>query len=222
MTKRAAEIHYTDAIATEICERLGDGETLSEICEDDHMPTRRAVFYWVDDRPEFAGMYATARIRQAECHYDKLVRAAETAKGLTDNAAVQAYRLFIDTLKWACSRLRPEVYAERTSKTVVLDVGSGYAALLEQIDERKRFEALTINGMATEVQNTDSASLPRAPEPSEEAVSVDSGSPPHASDATGGPGREANGGDRFPCSETHTAQKSPEKKSPENSTDEGD
>ena len=178
MTERAPDVHFSDDIAIEICERLGNGETLSAICEDDHMPTRRAVFYWVDDRPEFAGMYATARIRQAECHYDKLVRAAETAKGLTDNAAVQAYRLYIDTAKWAASRLRPEVYAERTSKTVLLDVGSGYAALLEQIDERKRLEALTINGMATEVQNTDSASLPRAPEPSGDAVSVDTGSAP--------------------------------------------
>ena len=105
-------VHYTDQLADEICSRLGDGETLSQICRDKHMPTRRAVFYWVDDKPAFASMYATARLRQAEMHYDELMEAARHVATLTDTASVQAYRVYIDTLKWAAARLRPEVYAE--------------------------------------------------------------------------------------------------------------
>ncbi len=41
MTERATEVHYSDEIADEICSRLGDGETLSTICQDDRMPDNR-------------------------------------------------------------------------------------------------------------------------------------------------------------------------------------
>ena len=135
--QRADEVHYSDEIADEICERLGDGQTLTAICKDDYIPHRNAVFYWVDTRPAFATMYATARVRQAEKHYDDIVQASRDVKELTDTAKVQAYRVYIDTMKWAAARLRPDVYAERTNKTITVDVGQGYAALLEQIDARK-------------------------------------------------------------------------------------
>ena len=128
---------YSAEIADEICERLGDGETLSQICRDDHMPERRSVFRWIDSRPAFAEMYATARLRQADKHYDELVEAARAARELTDTAKVQAARLHIDTLKWASARLRPEQYAEESRKMVKLDVGMSYSQLLESLDDRK-------------------------------------------------------------------------------------
>ena len=154
------------------------------------MPTRRAVFYWVDERPEFASRYAMARQRQGDWHYDRIVRASEEAKDLTSNVAVQAIRVHIDGLKWAAARLRPEVYAEHTSKTIVIEPGAGYAALLEEIDNRqhRQREARTIDGEVVQLgeggENTDSAALPRARDATEGSFSGANGSASAASDGT--------------------------------------
>jgi hypothetical protein len=52
---------YTDAVASEICERLSKGEPLAVICRDEHMPGYRTVFDWQNTRPEFSAAIAHAR-----------------------------------------------------------------------------------------------------------------------------------------------------------------
>lgn len=52
---------YTDAIATEICNRIAEGEPLRQICRDEHMPAWRTVYQWIDARPEFAERMEIAR-----------------------------------------------------------------------------------------------------------------------------------------------------------------
>ncbi|AAR97692.1 terminase small subunit [Bordetella phage BPP-1] len=52
---------YTEAIATEICDRIADGEPLRQICRDEHMPAWRTVYHWIEARPEFAERMERAR-----------------------------------------------------------------------------------------------------------------------------------------------------------------
>jgi hypothetical protein len=55
---------YTPALATEICKRLADGESLRSICRDPDgvFPNRATVIEWVTiDREGFASQYARAR-----------------------------------------------------------------------------------------------------------------------------------------------------------------
>jgi hypothetical protein len=52
---------FDEAIATEICERLAEGEPLRVICRDDHMPPWRTVYHWMEDRPEFSARIARGR-----------------------------------------------------------------------------------------------------------------------------------------------------------------
>lgn len=54
MVARSAEIE------DEIVRRLSDGEPLRSICRDEHMPSWRAVYDWMDD-VEFASRIAHAR-----------------------------------------------------------------------------------------------------------------------------------------------------------------
>lgn len=52
---------FTEAIAAEICERLGKGEPLAHICRDPHMPEVRTVSGWKDEHPTFSASFARAR-----------------------------------------------------------------------------------------------------------------------------------------------------------------
>lgn len=52
---------YTHAIAAEICARIVSGETLTRICEDDHIPSVVTVHDWRANIPAFAKSYAHAR-----------------------------------------------------------------------------------------------------------------------------------------------------------------
>lgn len=51
---------YTEELVEEICERLADGEPLRHICRDDHMPSWRTIYRWLDDE-ELSARIAHAR-----------------------------------------------------------------------------------------------------------------------------------------------------------------
>lgn len=52
---------YSDVIATEICNRIADGEPLRVICRDEHMPPWRTVYEWRSSIPDFAKRLESAR-----------------------------------------------------------------------------------------------------------------------------------------------------------------
>lgn len=54
---------FTQEIADEICERIGKGEALIRICEDEHLPSDRTVQKWCKEYPEFGSDFADARAR---------------------------------------------------------------------------------------------------------------------------------------------------------------
>jgi len=46
-------VDYTQEIGSTICDRLFDGETLSEICRDAAMPDKPTVMRWLAQYPKF-------------------------------------------------------------------------------------------------------------------------------------------------------------------------
>lgn len=52
---------YTPELFAEICERLGKGEPLAQICRDDHMPCRSVVIDWTNADAELSLRFARAR-----------------------------------------------------------------------------------------------------------------------------------------------------------------
>ena len=64
VTKEASKTSkhkYTPEIAQEIFHRISTGESLLKICRDEHMPTRQAVYDWIDRDPGLALQFAHAR-----------------------------------------------------------------------------------------------------------------------------------------------------------------
>lgn len=52
---------YSPELATELLERIADGETLTEVCRDPWFPAVAAVLEWVEKRPDFAEGFTRAR-----------------------------------------------------------------------------------------------------------------------------------------------------------------
>lgn len=102
---------YNKAVADEICRRISCGESLAQICRDDHMPKQWAVFEWLKQEPGFAENYARAREASADADADAISDiAARTLSGEFDpNAA----RVAIDALKWTAGRRQPKKYGAK-------------------------------------------------------------------------------------------------------------
>ncbi len=72
---------FTQEIADEICARLATGETLADICRDDHMPAVRTVSHWKDASEAFKADFACAR----EEGYDRIASDCLRIADDTDN-----------------------------------------------------------------------------------------------------------------------------------------
>ncbi len=71
--KRGRPSKYTEAIATKICRRLAEGESLRMICRDTAMPAISTVMGWLFDgkHADFSEQYARARDLQADKLFDE-------------------------------------------------------------------------------------------------------------------------------------------------------
>ena len=117
----------TKALEDEICERLSVGDTLRQICRDDHMPNWRAVYQWMEKDSEFSTRIAQAR----ETGFDAI---AEGTLDIADNATndwmetndpdnkgykangelVQRSKLRIETRLKLLAKWSPKKYGEAT------------------------------------------------------------------------------------------------------------
>lgn len=102
---------YTPELATEICARIADGESLRAICRDDGMPDPVTVRRWLAGHEEFRTQYARAREEQADTLAEEMLDAAR--KEAIDQVGVADKRVLIDTLKWRAGKLKPKVYGEK-------------------------------------------------------------------------------------------------------------
>lgn len=103
---------YTTELAQEIFDRVSDGEALTRICKDDHMPVYTTVVRWKIHNNDFCTMYAKAKELQAETHEDRMLEIARTEPD------VQRAKLIVDTMKWAAVKLNPKKFGDRTQTDI--------------------------------------------------------------------------------------------------------
>lgn len=122
---------FTLALAEQICERLAGGESLRSICLSEKMPSRTAVFRWLQQNARFRDQYAHARELQADSMVDDMLSIADEEVTMVkrskhggddgdgdievvfDPVAVQRNKLRIDTRKWLAAKMRPKVYGDK-------------------------------------------------------------------------------------------------------------
>jgi hypothetical protein len=64
---------YSAELVDLICERLVDGQSLRQICEDKNMPARSTLFVWLQKHKRFAREYTLAKWFQIECLLDDML-----------------------------------------------------------------------------------------------------------------------------------------------------
>ncbi len=104
---RGRPSRLTSALASEICGRLSEGESLVKICEDKTMPARRTVLSWMATDSNFCTSIVRAREEQAEHLAEEIVNIADTC---TDPHKA---RLQIEARKWYASKLAPKKYGDK-------------------------------------------------------------------------------------------------------------
>lgn len=71
---------FSQEVADKICERIAEGETLSEICRAEGMPARRTVYDWLKENEDFAKAMDIARDLGADAIAEEALSIADTTE----------------------------------------------------------------------------------------------------------------------------------------------
>jgi hypothetical protein len=118
---------YNDHIASVICIRLAEGESLREIVKTEGMPDRSIVYDWLLRYPEFSDQYTRAREEQADTLADEIISIADESPETNeirdkegnvidikiDSGYVAYQKQRIEARKWTAMKLKPKKYGER-------------------------------------------------------------------------------------------------------------
>lgn len=109
---------YSPDLAVEIAWRSAEGKSLKTICEGRGMPTLRTVFRWRRDHAEFDRLLQAAHADKADILFEEMIEIADDP--VADAAEAARARNRIQARQWACAKLRPDRYAERSVNAHVL------------------------------------------------------------------------------------------------------
>jgi hypothetical protein len=118
---------FSQEIATEICNRLAEGESLRTICSDKDMPDRQTVYTWLSTKKDFLDQYAHAREEQADSLADEIIAIADEQPEVIevrdkegniidhklDSAFLAWQKNRIDARKWTAMKLKPKKYGDK-------------------------------------------------------------------------------------------------------------
>jgi len=118
---------YNTRIASIICIRIAEGESLREIVKTAGMPDRSAVYDWLLRHPDFADQYTRAREEQADTLADEIIAIADESPETVevrdkegnvldikiDSGYVNYQRQRIDARKWTAMKLKPKKYGDK-------------------------------------------------------------------------------------------------------------
>jgi hypothetical protein len=117
---------FSQVKADLICERIGNGESLRAICDDDGMPNKSTVFRWLAANEAFRDQYARARETQADAIFDEILSIADDGHNdwmlrkfgdderyVENGEAIRRSVLRIDARKWMAGKLQPKKYGDK-------------------------------------------------------------------------------------------------------------
>jgi hypothetical protein len=139
---------YNQHIATVICIRIAEGESLRQILRGEGMPVQSAVYEWLLRHPEFAERYTRAREEQADTLADEIIAIADESPETVevrdkegnvldikiDSGYVNYQKQRIEARKWTAMKLKPKKYGDRVA---VEGVEGGAAIKTEDTNANK-------------------------------------------------------------------------------------
>jgi hypothetical protein len=128
---RKDQIPYSEALAMEICQKIGSGEFLTLICKDQDMPNVRNVNEWMRQHSDFKQLYDQAIGDRLNCFEDELCTIADDSEKdfkivtkhgkqvkVLDADDVSRAKLRIDARRAHLKAYRPERWGEQSTLNV--------------------------------------------------------------------------------------------------------
>ena len=145
---------FSQETALAICERIAQGETLSQVCASPGMPSRATVYRWQEADEDFRATYRRARELQMESWGDEIVDIADdttldtvtrvTPQGreyeTVDHENIQRSKLRVNTRQWLMARLNPRLYGDKVEHEHSGLVG--HAHIHGQLDDKEKARRL--------------------------------------------------------------------------------
>lgn len=94
----------------EILARVSNGETLTAVCEDDHLPTRGAFVWACRNDETLTQRFALAIEFQVDAWSDEIIEISDNWQAIPDP---QSRKLSVETRKWVMAKRLPNKYSER-------------------------------------------------------------------------------------------------------------
>jgi hypothetical protein len=113
---------FDQGLADEVLNRLAEGELLSKICVDGHLPTARQFRYWLTINERLATAYARARLSWADTWAERIMDISFNPQGgvidasgnpVLDHATIALLKLQTDNAKWLVGKWAPRTYGDR-------------------------------------------------------------------------------------------------------------
>jgi hypothetical protein len=122
---------YSEAIATEICERVSVGELLLDICDDENMPTMRRCNQWLKEHSDFAALFKDSINDRLNGFEEAVIRIADDMKQdfktiikngkerrVVDPDVIARAKIRIDVRFRHLRAFRPERWSEQSTLNV--------------------------------------------------------------------------------------------------------
>ena len=125
----------TPELCAEICRRISEGETLTNICRDPDMPAWTTVYDWKKADESFRQAFMRAREQQADVWADELVDISDAE--LPTREAIRRARLRMQSRQWLAGKFNPQ-FADKPTTQVGVNVGVG--VVLPEAERQKLIE----------------------------------------------------------------------------------
>ena len=124
----------TPKLCAKICERMAQGETLTNICRDADMPAWTTVHDWKKADPSFAQALARAREQQAEAWAEEMISISDD--DLPTHEEIGRARLRMQARQWLAGKYNP-TYADKPNQ---LQVAVGVNVVIPEAERAKLIE----------------------------------------------------------------------------------
>lgn len=104
---------YSRAFGDIICQKIAEGNTLSEICNMQGFPALSTLARWRAENDDFEEALKVARRMRAEKYHDEIANDVVDDNG-AEKDEIPARKLKMDRLKWLASVNDPETYGNKT------------------------------------------------------------------------------------------------------------
>lgn len=155
---------FTPALGDEICQRMAEGETLTEICRSEGMPAFASVHRWADRHAEFGEAFARAREAQAHRWAEEVIEISDDSRNdwitrqtergeeiMVNHEHISRSKLRVDSRKWLLAKVLPRIYGEKVE--VAGSAENPLTLLIQEVQGRAFKPVQIVDGDALEHEN---------------------------------------------------------------------